>query len=114
MGGVFYAQYILAVDPKRVLDLGFSIEIALIGIVGGWQSVLGPFLGALILTPIGELIRAQLHNLPQLYIIIYGAILIAFILFLPNGINSKLTKLVEALDFRIKTARANKESRKER
>jgi branched-chain amino acid transport system permease protein len=114
MGGVFYAQYILAVDPKRVLDLGFSIEIALIGIVGGWQSVLGPFLGALILTPVGELIRARLHNLPQLYIIIYGAILIAFILFLPNGINSKVMKLVGAIDSRRRAVRVKKGSRKER
>lgn len=101
MGGVFYAQYILAVDPKRILDLGFSIEIALIGIVGGWQSVLGPFIGAIVLTPIGELIRARLYSLPQLYVIIYGLILIAFILFLPKGINYQIMRLINKIDAKI-------------
>lgn len=101
VGGVFYAQYILAVDPKRVLDLGFSIEIALIGIVGGWQSILGPFIGAIVLTPIGELIRARLYNLPQLYVIIYGLILVAFILFLPKGINYQIDRLINRINARI-------------
>lgn len=113
MGGVFYAQYILAVDPKRVLDLGFSIEIALIGMVGGWQYVLGPFIGSIILTPIGELIRARLYNLPQLYIIIYGLILIAFILFLPKGVNHEILRLIKKIDTKI-SSKKNMTEKKQR
>lgn len=101
IGGVFYAQYILTVDPKRILDLSLSVEIALLGIVGGWQTVFGPFLGALLLTPIGELIRAKLYNLPQLYSIIYGLILIIFILFLPKGISDPVTRLIQKIDYKI-------------
>ena len=41
MGGVFYAQYLLAVDPRTILGLSLSTEIAVMGIVGGWQSVFG-------------------------------------------------------------------------
>ena len=101
IGGVFYAQYFLTVDPRRILDIGYSIEIALIGIVGGWQSVLGPFLGALVLTPIGELIRARLYTIPGLYLVIYGVILIMFIFFLPHGLNYPLMKAIKWFEAKI-------------
>ena len=35
IGGSFYAQYFFFISPDRVLDISLSIEIALIGVVGG-------------------------------------------------------------------------------
>jgi branched-chain amino acid transport system permease protein len=114
LGGVFYAQYFLTVDPRRILDLGFSIEIALTGIVGGWQSVFGPFLGALVLTPIGELIRARMYTLPGLYLVIYGIILVCFILFLPQGLNYPIMKGLRWLEAKFwrTTAEGDREVRR--
>lgn len=102
MGGVFYAQYLLSVDPRRVLDLGFSIEIVTLGVVGGWQSVFGPLLGSLVLTPIGELVRAEMYQVPQLFVILYGSILILFILFLPDGLNKPVMRLIRRIDRSLK------------
>ena len=59
VGGVFYAQYLLALDPRRILGLGFSTEIALMGIVGGWQSVFGPIIGSAVLVPLSEFLRLE-------------------------------------------------------
>jgi branched-chain amino acid transport system permease protein len=102
MGGTFYAQYYLTVDPRRILGLGFSIEIALVGIVGGWQSVFGPMVGALVLTPIGQVIRAQLGSgLPGLHLLIYGVILILFIRFLPKGLIEPITKGLRRIEHRV-------------
>lgn len=98
MGGVFYAQYLLSVDPRRALDLSFSLEIVAIGIVGGWQAIFGPFLGAIVLAPIGELIRARMYTVPQLYVIVYGVIIVLFIMFLPNGLNQPITRLARRID----------------
>jgi len=93
LGGTFYAQYFLALDPRRVLGVSLSIEIALVGIVGGWQSVFGPLLGSLVLIPIGQLTRAQLgSSLPGLHLLIYGVILMLFIQFLPQGLNSPVMR----------------------
>jgi branched-chain amino acid transport system permease protein len=93
LGGAFYAQYYLTIDPRRILDLGFSLEIVLAGIVGGWQSVFGPMLGAAITTPIGRMMRASLGiQYPGLHLLIYGVILMLFIEFIPNGINEPLMK----------------------
>jgi branched-chain amino acid transport system permease protein len=93
LAGTFYAQYFRTLDPRRILGLGFSIEIALMGIVGGWQSVFGPMIGALMLTPIGQVMRAQLGGtLSGLHLLIYGIILMLFIHFLPRGLNSPIMR----------------------
>jgi branched-chain amino acid transport system permease protein len=91
-GGVFYTQYLLAVDPRVILGLGFSTQIALMGIVGGWQSIFGPTIGAALLVPINEYLRANMSSRPQLPSIIFGAILILFMLYLPQGLNGLLVK----------------------
>lgn len=39
LGGVFFMQYFRFINPVRALDVSQSLQIALIGIVGGWQSV---------------------------------------------------------------------------
>jgi branched-chain amino acid transport system permease protein len=96
-GGVFYAQYLLAVDPRRILGLGFSTEIALMGIVGGWQSVFGPVIGSAVLVPISEFLRARLSAIPQMTTVIYGLMLVVFMVFLPQGINGLIVKAVKEL-----------------
>lgn len=92
-GGVFYAQYLLALDPRRILSLGFSTEIALMGIVGGWQSVFGPIIGTAVLVPLSEILRSSFSAIPQMTTIIYGLILVLFMLFLPQGINGLIVKV---------------------
>ena len=49
--GVFYAQYVLFIDPPSVLGIGFSVTIALITIFGGIGTVAGPIIGAAVLVP---------------------------------------------------------------
>jgi branched-chain amino acid transport system permease protein len=105
-GGVFYAQYLLAIDPRRILSLGFSTEIALMGIVGGWQSLLGPVIGSAVLVPISEFLRARLSAIPQMTTIIYGLILVLFMIFLPQGINGLVVKVVTRLSAKSSRGRA--------
>ena len=42
-GGTFYAQYICLVDPDIAFSIHFSIQLALISIIGGMGTILGPF-----------------------------------------------------------------------
>jgi branched-chain amino acid transport system permease protein len=106
-GGVFYAQYLLAIDPRRILSLGFSTEIALMGIVGGWQSLLGPMIGSAVLVPISEFLRARLSAIPQMTTIIYGLILVLFMIFLPQGINGLVVKVVNRISAKSGRRRAS-------
>ena len=56
-GGVFYAQYVLFIDPPSVLGIGLSVTIALIAIFGGIGTVAGPIVGAAVLVPMSEYSR---------------------------------------------------------
>jgi len=102
IGGTFYTQYFLFIDPTRVLDIGLSIEIVVVGIVGGWQTVFGPTIGALVIVPIGQLVRAHWGGaVPGLHLIIYGIILMMFILFLPRGLNEPVSRGIRWLEAKL-------------
>ncbi|MFX8712082.1 branched-chain amino acid ABC transporter permease, partial [Acinetobacter baumannii] len=52
LGGTFYAQKDLFIDPGSVLSTSVSIKIALITILGGVGSLFGPVVGAVILVAV--------------------------------------------------------------
>jgi branched-chain amino acid transport system permease protein len=88
IGGTFYAQFILFIDPQRLLGFDLSLEIAIIALIGGQGSVLGSVIGALILVPVAEATRAHISgDLAALPVILYGLSLMAIIYYLPEGVH---------------------------
>lgn len=86
LAGVFYAQYILLIDPSSVLSTGLSVEIALICIIGGMGTPIGPLVGAVLIVPLSEYLRAEFAGgLQGLYLLVYGALLIVMVIFMPLG-----------------------------
>jgi branched-chain amino acid transport system permease protein len=86
--GTLYAQITYFFDPDTVFGLGaISIRVALIAIVGGIGTAIGPVIGALFIIPAEEaassLLSSQSAGLSQLA---YGLILIAVILIEPRGL----------------------------
>lgn len=89
--GTFYAQYVVYIDPSSVIRLQLSVQVALFAIVGGVGTMFGPLIGAIIFIPITIALRAWLGtSIPGLYMIIYGGILIAILLYMPQGVYGSL------------------------
>jgi len=86
LGGTFYAQYFAYIDPTITFGPSVSIGALLPAIVGGAGTVLGPILGSFVLTPLSELTRYALRGRAGADIMLYGAILVLVISFLPQGI----------------------------
>ena len=86
MGGTFYAQYYLTIDEEAAFGVGVSIEILLGPIIGGAGTVFGPVLGAGILETLSEGTRNLLGGYSGVHLMLYGAILVFVIIFLPKGI----------------------------
>ncbi len=85
--GTFYAQFTLLIDPDSVFSVMMSVEFALLAILGGIGTVLGPIIGAFILIPIDTLMRGYLGQGQQgLSLIAYGTLLVIVVLFIPQGI----------------------------
>jgi branched-chain amino acid transport system permease protein len=86
LGGTFYAQYFAYIDPSITFGPAVSIQGLLQAIVGGAGTVLGPVLGAFVLTPVSELSRAAIRGRAGVDVMIYGLVLILVISFLPQGL----------------------------
>jgi branched-chain amino acid transport system permease protein len=87
LAGAFYAQRYSSLQPNAVFGVPLSVEIMLRPIVGGSGTLLGPLVGSCILTPLGELSRAWFGQggWHGAHLIVYGILLIAVVLFVPQG-----------------------------
>jgi branched-chain amino acid transport system permease protein len=86
LGGTFYAQYFSFIDPTLAFGPAVSVEILLRPIVGGPGTLLGPVLGSLVLTPLSELTRSLIRGRPGVDVMVYGAVLVVVVTFLPGGL----------------------------
>ena len=85
--GVLYAQYTLFVDPSSTLALGISIDVALIGVVGGIGTLWGPAAGAFVYVVLAKGVALRIGGAGKGYdLVIYGAIICLIAAFRPHGI----------------------------
>jgi branched-chain amino acid transport system permease protein len=93
--GTCYVRYLTFADPYQLASPTITIEIVLFATVGGLGRAFGPALGALLLVPLGEVLRGQLGGaIPGLHYFIYGVVVIAVIMVTPRGLLPLLEKLL--------------------
>ena len=88
--GAFYALYTGFIDPNGTLTTDISVQMVLICIIGGIGTILGPVVGALVVVPLSEALRASVG---QVHALIYGLLVVLVILFMPDGILGFAKKL---------------------
>jgi branched-chain amino acid transport system permease protein len=87
LGGSFYAQYVLFIDPESVFALSLSILICLVAVLGGVGTLWGPLVGAAVLVPLSEATRIYLGGTGKaLDLVIYGALIVLVAVFQPAGL----------------------------
>jgi branched-chain amino acid transport system permease protein len=94
IGGTFYAQYYLYIDPGIAFGPAVSVEILLVPIIGGLGTIFGPLLGSAALQLVAEFARRAMGDAPGLDLVLYGAILILMVRFLPDGLVGLARRLV--------------------
>ena len=84
VAGSFYAHYYMLVHPES-FNVWVSIMVQIQAMVGGTASIIaGPLIGAIVLTALTEFLRATAGLQP----LIYGAVIMIIIFFLPGGLES--------------------------
>jgi branched-chain amino acid transport system permease protein len=81
LAGFLMANYLQFISPE-MFGFTLSIELVVMSLLGGHGIVYGPILGAFVWAGIME----SVHVLQDYRILISGLILIAILLFLPNGL----------------------------
>lgn len=89
LAGGAYAWVVGTFYPESVFDLGISIFAVVFTLFGGAATLLGPILGVVILYGLYNTIGI---TVPQYFQLIYGALIVGLVLFLPNGLVSLLTR----------------------
>ena len=91
LAGALYTQYQMFISPDTVSGIAVSLQMVFAAIVGGLYVSLGPTVGAVITILLAETLRIAFgtgavgwDNL------IYGIVLVLFIIFLPQGILGSL------------------------
>jgi branched-chain amino acid transport system permease protein len=80
--GAFYASYQNYIEPGDMFGFRTSISFVLMAVIGGVGTILGPALGAVVFVILRQYL---IGSYPQLYLGIYGLLLIVVILFEPLG-----------------------------
>jgi branched-chain amino acid transport system permease protein len=90
ISGVFFAFYYNNLFPEQIFNINRSIELILGPVIGGIGTLFGPILGAVVLTllsdGITEALAALGWEIPGIKQVFYGLVLLAVVMFLPNGI----------------------------
>lgn len=86
VAGALLAHYLGTINPNR-FDVAEMVFVLIWVIVGGTATFFGPIIGVVALTILNELVLREL-GVDQARPLIYGAILIVTVLFLPQGLES--------------------------
>ena len=88
VAGVWNAFYYNNLFPETAFAIGRSIEMTLSPIIGGLGTLFGPFVGAVILTGLGEIFTSAGEHLdiPGIKQIFYGLALLVIVMYRPAGV----------------------------
>ncbi len=89
LAGAFYVHYTTITIPYEAFNLHIGVVSIVMAVLGGLYSTAGPIIGTIVLKIAEEFMRT---TIPYGYMIIYGLILIAGMLFLPKGLMGVLKK----------------------
>lgn len=103
VGGAVYGQYQMYISPDTIAGLGVSLNIVFAVIAGGMWVMLGPTVGAVFTQVLSEGLRIAIQGsaFMKLWLgsaalaldtLIYGLLLILFIIYMPKGILGTLTE----------------------
>jgi ABC-type branched-subunit amino acid transport system permease subunit len=78
-----YALFLTYIEPDAVFSSRLDLQSIVMAIMGGLGTVWGPLVGGLVMTQISEALWARF---PQIYLMIFGGLLVVLLIALPRGI----------------------------
>ena len=92
VGGIYVN--LTSIITYRMFDLGASISIAVMGIVGGLGSIEGALVAAVLLRTVEEYLRSTLGAvIPGLYLLVYGLLIIVVGILKPEGLGGVIERM---------------------
>jgi len=97
LAGALYCQYQMFISPDTVSGIAVSLQMVFAAIVGGVYVALGPTVGAIITIVLAEVLRISFGTKAVGWDnLVYGVLLVLFIIFLPKGILGSVIDLFKS------------------
>lgn len=90
LAGGIYAYYITFFDPAGVFDISLNVKMIIMAVFGGPGSVLGPVVGALILSTVSEVLAAKVTSVASLF---FGVVIVVAVVLMPRGLADVMRRL---------------------
>lgn len=83
VAGAIYASWVHYIEPPDVFDIMLSVKPLVMALLGGIGTLFGPAVGAVVLMAFEELVW---RNFLTIHAAVLGVVIVALVLFLPNGL----------------------------
>jgi branched-chain amino acid transport system permease protein len=97
LGGGLFAMYVRTFDPGTLFSLpDIGVKFALLSLIGGMGTIVGPVLGAFLIIPLENFFRASLGGEgPGLHLIVLGVVMLLAALFMRRGVAGAIDALLQ-------------------
>ena len=83
LAGGIHAYWITFLDPESAFDISLNVKMIIMAVFGGPGTVLGPVLGAFVLSAVSEVLSSKVTNLAGLF---FGVVVVAAVVLMPRGV----------------------------
>jgi branched-chain amino acid transport system permease protein len=106
LSGALYCQYQMFISPDTVSGIAVSLQMVFAVVVGGIYVALGPTVGAVITLLLAESLRIFFGTRAVGWDnLVYGVLLVLFIIFLPKGILGSILQRLKGVPVRTTAAK---------
>ena len=90
LAGGIHAYWITFIDPASAFDISLNVRMIIMAVFGGAGTVIGPVIGALLLSGVAEVLASYITGVASLF---FGLVIIAAVVFTPRGVIDAIRKL---------------------
>lgn len=83
LAGGIHAYWITFIDPASAFDITLNVKMIIMAVFGGPGSILGPVIGAFLLSAISEVLSTEVSTVASLF---FGLVIVVAVIFMPRGL----------------------------
>ncbi|HEY7166164.1 MAG TPA: branched-chain amino acid ABC transporter permease, partial [Candidatus Binatia bacterium] len=83
VAGGIHAYWLTYLDPASAFDITLNVKMIIMAVFGGPGTVLGPVLGAFVLSAVSELLATKVTSLASIF---FGVVIVIAVVFMPRGV----------------------------
>jgi len=99
IAGALYAYWMSFIGPEEVFDVMIAVNTIVIMLIGGAGSILGPIIGAFVISLLSEVVWSTFL---EYHLAVLGITIIIIVFFVPKGITGAIADFVKKRELRLR------------